>query len=196
LDRKTVPFAFAGSTRIAFGPAKPPIGLADVVIQRFLSGMRAGRPAGESLRAGLVAVAGADPSPTMVKTVLEFACYGDPLARLPVKSGKSIATEEPQTAPTIGAVPRTACRLTMPDVLGTARTAVDASRARIRAMLDRHITDRYPLLAGVEPTGGAWGDGKSFERFVYVASPSGPVRPVVIIDTDRQGTIRSEHISR
>jgi hypothetical protein len=189
--------AFAASSRVAFGPPRPPIGLADIMIQRVLAGMRAGHCAGVALRDGKRALLDGDLSPHLIKTVLEFELYGDPFACLGTSPGRWAGLPVAAKAPGAAKAGEPRRRIVMPDTLGRVRTAVDEARKRIRERLDRYIAEQYPSLAGVAPSGFDWqtNDGKTLHSFIY-AQRRGPVLDAVILDATDDGSIRHECVAR
>ncbi|MBX3206018.1 MAG: hypothetical protein KF764_13180 [Labilithrix sp.] len=83
-------YAFVGSTNVAYGPAEPPNGYADVLCLHFLQGIKKGMTTGEALlsaRAALVAKAGKI-DPVTQKTVAQFYLLGDATVR-PVQGSPS-----------------------------------------------------------------------------------------------------------
>jgi hypothetical protein len=189
LSKSTV--AFLGSSRIAFGPAEPPIGLADVIVHQFLSGMRSGMMAGSALNAGRKAVLGSPTlDPTGVKTVLEFNLFGDPLLAVTARA-KSV--QEPKSQPF-----ENERLVALPDVLGVAQSAVDEVRDRIRTMIDSYVYQRYPVLDGVEPSSSKVLIGtrrSAFTRYTYHAK-HGPLGTTVLVYADEDGNITQELVSK
>ena len=184
--------AFLGASRIAFGPVKPPIGLADVVIHQFLDGLQKGATAGAAMNAGRLAVLNApDLEPMGIKTILEFNLFGDPLlaVRTPAKLQPPI---QPPSKSTPAAV------IVLPDVLSLVQAEVNSIRQTIRRTIDAHVYQQYPALMGVEPATAKVILGASrheLTRFAYHAK-RGPVAITVLIYADERGNIAQEFVSK
>ena len=118
---------FVGSSRIAFGPAEPPINLADVIIGHFLKNVAEGESTGQahmSARNDLWPAIEEDAHSRL--TVLEFNLFGDPnfVAYLMQKSSVS-----PQAAvPVMSAANR---------LIQSLRTQARTSRSRITKLMRR-----------------------------------------------------------
>jgi hypothetical protein len=94
---------FVGSSRIAFGPPEPPIGLADVVIGHFLKNVAEGESLGQAHAIGrneLWDAVGVSPHARL--TVLEFNLFGDPTYVANPQTGKSGVRKETLAAPEAG----------------------------------------------------------------------------------------------
>lgn len=72
---------FLGSSRIAFGTPSPKGCCADVICGEFLKGIKGGMSAGDALNKAREVLM-EDDSAEVVKTLAEFALYGDPSARM------------------------------------------------------------------------------------------------------------------
>ena len=70
--------AFVGSSKIAFGMDDGTLYCADVIAQAFTYGMACGLPSGLSFLAALTALCDHDLDEAEIKTLAEFALYGDP----------------------------------------------------------------------------------------------------------------------
>ena len=76
--------AFSGSSRIAYGPAFAPVGLADIIALDFLSVTKRGDCFGDAFSLARLAVLGTEvPTPHDLLTYVEFNLFGDPTLTLP-----------------------------------------------------------------------------------------------------------------
>ena len=83
--------AFVGSTRIAFGASRAgDLCCADVIAQTFLESLIAGKTSGAAYLDSLVALMASGDDEDTIKTLAEFALYGDP-------SVSVFATNQPST---------------------------------------------------------------------------------------------------
>jgi hypothetical protein len=118
---------FVGSSRIAFGPAEPPINLADVIIGQFLKNVAEGESTGRShmnARNDLWHAIENDAHSRL--TVLEFNLFGDPNF-VAYQRLKSIESQQP-AVPAMSAANR---------LIQSIRTQAGASRSRISKLMRR-----------------------------------------------------------
>lgn len=118
---------FVGSSRIAFGPAEPPINLADVIIGHFLKNVAEGESTGRShmnARNDLWHAIENDAHSRL--TVLEFNLFGDPNF-VAYQRLKSIESQQP-AVPAMSAANR---------LIQSIRTQAGASRSRISKLMRR-----------------------------------------------------------
>jgi len=86
--------AFVGSTIIAWGPVKPPISLADLIVTGVYGALDSGLTLGEALldaksRIMELSERGRGVSPQVLNTISSFVAYGGPLARVPGTSKRA-----------------------------------------------------------------------------------------------------------
>ena len=199
LGHRTV--AFVGSSRIAYGPADPPEANADLVIRDFLKAARSGMPTGEALSLGQISVLGQDfGDPDIVlKTILEFNLFGDPLVRLPgPRSWKSPAPAAKQPA-SITSIPKVErIGRSGENVLNEVRRMVEGRAAALQHTLDLALS-RYPGLRTTLPrvsriTFPARPDRSNPDewfRFHYLAPKSADRMPLeVLVYCDSNGELR------
>lgn len=70
--------AFVGSTQIAYGMTNGSMSCADIIEKYFIENMREGYSAGESFNDALVQLSERNRNDALLKTLMEFALYGDP----------------------------------------------------------------------------------------------------------------------
>lgn len=83
--------AFVGSSKIAYGYADGDLCCADVIAQNFTKGIARGETAGKSFLEALSALSSGYMCEEDIKTLAEFALYGDPSATLIAASAKKAA---------------------------------------------------------------------------------------------------------
>ena len=199
LGHRTV--AFVGSSRIAYGPPDPPEAYADLVIRDFLKAARSGLPAGEALSLGHVSVLSqylGDPD-LIVKTVLEFNLFGDPLVRLPgPRSWRSPTPAAKQlvsrtSVPKVERIGRSGV-----NVLNEVRRMVEGRAAALQHTLDLALS-RYPGLRTTLPRVSRITfparpgclDSDQWFRFHYLAPKSADQMPIeVLVYCDSNGALR------
>ena len=74
--------AFVGSTRVAYGWDNGQIGCADIIAQQFTYHVAKGETVGESFLKALSELSNREMSEIEIKTLAEFALYGDPSVKL------------------------------------------------------------------------------------------------------------------
>ena len=164
--------AFSGSSRIAYGPACAPVGLADIIALEFLSVTKRGDCFGDAFSLARLAVLETDePTPHDLLTYVEFNLFGDPTLTLPAVQSASSAQGNSYAKSSISGVGKSApsprdplssvraslqrsssnLRIRMPDVLGNVKASLDATWEKINARMVAHIYEAQPALKGVEP---------------------------------------------
>lgn len=187
LSHKTV--AFLGSSKIAFGPPRPPNRLADVMIRDFLKHMRQGASAGAAHHMARHAVAATldawDSDPAMViKTLLSFNLFGDPS----VTMGKPLQGLARLTNPP---------RIVLRDTLSPVRALLDASMAETQRRLQAQMESRYRELQGIEPVVRAINrDGQSERLRWGWKTKVGAIEKLWFVLTDAKGKTLSETHSK
>ena len=180
LASKTV--SFAGSSRIAMGPAgpEPHIGLADIAILFYLKAMLHGYPAGEAMRLAreqsfkISAENGSD-FKTCLLTMLQFNLFGDPAFVITVQKQKApfkaisekktgldadeveeITEEHLADSDRIEADPKSGPQAGFSSdplsPLSAVRRAVDETQQRIIQRINEDVWSKYPAFKGITPT--------------------------------------------
>lgn len=164
--------AFSGSSRISYGSAFAPVGLADIIAMEFLSATKRGDCFGDAFCLARLAVLETDePTPHDLLTYVEFNLFGDPTLTLPAAQSASSAQGNSYAKSSTGGVGKSALsprnplssvraslhrsssnlRIRMPDVLGNVKASLDATWEKINARMVSHIYDAQPALKGIEP---------------------------------------------
>lgn len=199
LGHRTV--AFVGSSRIAYGPPDPPEAYADLVIRDFLKAARSGLPTGEALSQGHLSVLGQDlgDPDLIVKTVLEFNLFGDPLVRLPgAPSWRSPTPTAKRLASGISVPKVERIGRRGVNVLGEVLRMVEGRAAALQHTLDLAL-GRYPGLQATLPRVSritfparhGRPDPDQWFRFHYLAPKSTDRIPLeVLVYCDSNGALR------
>ncbi|MDA8960103.1 hypothetical protein N8343_07750 [Akkermansiaceae bacterium] len=167
--------AFSGSSRIAFGPASPPVGLADVIAQVFLSETRKGTHVGRALLLARQELLCTDEmlTPHNQLTVVQFNLFGDPTRSLPasavaetqaktITSDTSASGRQPRSRLSgddplarIGASmesSRRRLRIVLPDVLKQVDASLDATWRSVEEKINANVYETSPQLKDVQPS--------------------------------------------
>ena len=180
--------AFLGSSRIAYGPRRPPNRLADVMIRDFLLAMRQEHSAGTAHLRARHAVAASLALPSMdphlaIKTLLSFNLFGDP----------SVVVGRTPTGLAQLDAPPSAVLL---DTLTPVQKAMRESMADIEQRLQTMMANQHSVLRDVCPqVSSLQSSGGSRHRWHW-AAPVGPLQCHWIILTDAQGSVLGEYESR
>lgn len=199
LGHRTV--AFVGSSRIAYGPPDPPEAYADLVIRDFLKAARSGMSTGEALSLGHVSVLGQDlgDPDLIIKTVLEFNLFGDPLVRLsgrPPRRSSDPASKQLASKTSVPKVERIGSQGV--NVLNEVQRMIEGRSATLQHTLDLALR-RYPGLRTTVPRvsritfPGRPGrsDPDEWFRFHYLAPKSAAQMPLeVLAYCDSNGSLR------
>lgn len=162
--------AFSGSSRIAYGPASPPVGMADLIALHFLSSIKCGETFGEAfLKARQSLLKSEILTPHDQLTVVEFNLFADPTLTLPAK--EFLNSDNQKLGETGGGAksslgssrdPLTSVRSSLsssfgnvrvhiPDILSEVRASLDSTWEKIRDLLLDDIYQSEPALRGLEP---------------------------------------------
>lgn len=186
LDHLTV--AFLGSSRIAFGPRRPPNRLADIMIRDFLQAMRRGVSAGVAHLHARHAIARTLSQPEMdphlaIKTLLSFNLFGDPCAVMG------------QTAIGLGHLDAPS-PVILADTLATIQKIVDGEMSRIEERLQAMLVERHPDLRDIRPNLSSITGPDGVRSRWHWAVATGPFRRHWVILTDIGGDVIAEFESR
>ncbi len=205
LAAKTV--SFVGSSRTSLGPAgpNPVVGLADIMILRYLKEMLDNIPAGEAMRRARVDAfvtsmkMGSDYASALL-TLLEFNLFGDPALFLPISHQKSAtkAMYKQKAAFDADKVEEIQDEeLTQADIasgdplspLSAVRQAVDQAQQRIIQRINDQVWDSYPAFKGIEPNPVYYAfEGKNYYRLDYI-NKNLEYGQYLIVNHDKQGKI-------
>ena len=180
--------AFLGSSRIAFGPRRPPSRLADIMIRDFLLAMRRGIPAGVAHLYARNAVARTMSQPEMdphlaIKTLLSFNLFGDPYAVMG------------QTAIGLGHLDEPT-PVVFSDTLATIQRVTDRRMSDLEERLQTMLAERHPNLRDIRPNlSSITGPDGTRHRWHWAAA-TGPFQRHCVTLTDIGGDVISEFESR
>ena len=191
--------AFLGSSRIAFGTSSPTGSCADFVVGSFVKAINQGESAGDAHVAGLKRLT--DDSELMddadIKTMAEFALYGDPSAR----KGANASAKGLRGLFASGSKVRKGLSVPMPDIRRAIRLAVVEVDAKIEAIVDDYVKrEVLPELAG------AIGAGRVQSKTVKMTKSGlnqkiysfkdGVLRRVAKVYFDDKGCVRKALVSK
>lgn len=146
---------FLGSSRIAFGTQSPKGCCADVICGEFLKGLKEGLSAGDALNKARTVLM-EDDSASVVKTLAEFALYGDPSARMKAPaaekglfSGKLFGGKNAG-----GAASKSFAKgihIPLPDVRRAVRMELTTVDQKIADTVESFVYARHEDLKGIKP---------------------------------------------
>lgn len=139
--------AFLGSSKIAFGTSSPSGSCADFVIGSYVKGISQGESAGDAHIAGLKRLTDGDwdsMDDADIKTMTEFALYGDPSAR----KGANANTKGLKGLFSSSKV-RKGLSVPMPDISRAVHSAIAEVNAKIEAIVDDYVKrEVMPEISG------------------------------------------------
>ncbi len=191
--------AFLGSSRIAYGTSEPDGSCADLVVGTFVRRLAEGESAGDAHAEGLKRLLAKEhPDDTDIKTLAEFALYGDPSVRM--SEDRSPGCDAPGAHPPRGEESGIGFYVPMPDV----RRAVTMALARVNAKIEGLVDDFVArnLLPDIGPVGIRSAKQKTFRmrnsglnQKIY-SMKRGPIRIVAKVYFDDGGQIHKAVISK
>lgn len=210
--------AFSGSSRIAFGPMEPPVGLADIIAQKFLSVLKAGGSAGQAFLAARQEILVEDYlTPHHQLTVVEFNLFGDPTRSLPAdaraatqaKAVGSSAIDQKGGPRLSGTDPlesirermenaRLRTRVVIPDVLAGVNARIDATWQSIADRVSANVYESSPALKGVQPSIRELRVGRARSKVLQLGygHKAGKFFMGRVVYADRQGKILKDIVSK
>jgi hypothetical protein len=189
--------AFLGSSRIAYGQSNPEGSCADIVVGTFVKCLADGQSAGDAHCEGLKRLFEDNDAPddSDIKTLAEFALYGDPSVRMNASRAQDV-----QAPPAWSRCEFSGLRVPMPDV----RRAVSMALAQVNARIEGLVDDF--VARNVLPEFGRIGIGAARQKTVKMrnsglyqkiyALERGPVRTIAKVYFDAGGRIRKAVVSK
>jgi len=188
--------AFLGSSKIAFGTSEPEGSCADIVIGHYIKNLPKGFSAGDAYVEGIKALAHdrSGMNDSDVKTLAEFALYGDPSVRMNTKKSssglkallKGIGTPKGLTVP-------------MPDVRKAVSMAIAEVDAKIEAIVDEyfesHILPQFNQTIDNVQQSVYKMSNTGLNQKIYIAH-HGSIPRVAKVYFDDRGTIKKTLISK
>lgn len=138
--------SFLGSSRIAFGTPAPVGICADIICGEHLKNLKSGMSAGEALNKAREVLMEDDACET-VKTLAEFALYGDPSARMQgtPKAAKGLFARNTTKSFSKG------IRIPLPDVRRAVRWELFSADMKIAKSVEDFVYRKYSDLEGTKP---------------------------------------------
>lgn len=191
--------AFLGSSRVAFGTPSPTGSCADFVVGSFIKAINQGESAGDAHVAGLKRLT--DDWESMddsdIKTMAEFALYGDPSAR----KGANASAKGLKGLFASGSKVQKGLSVPMPDIRRAIRLANVEVDAKIEAVIDDYVRrEVLPELAGAISAGRVQSKTvrmvKSGLNQKIYSFTDGALRRIAKVYFDDKGYVRKTLISR
>lgn len=145
LSNKTI--ALLGSSRIAYGTPCPPGSCADIVVGEFLKQISMGETAGDAHVTGLKKLCRGQMDDSEIKTLCEFALYGDPSACIG-KNRNMIAGKAAVHKSIIG---NRSIHIAMPDVRHAVRYRLTEVDSKIKDAINNRVYEMFGNMKGIIP---------------------------------------------
>lgn len=145
LENKCI--SFLGSSAIAFGAPRPKGSCADILCGKYLRYLCSGVSAGDALNKARKILMESSGNAETIKTLGEFALYGDPSARMTgrPKAEKGLFTKNENKSFSKG------IRIPLPDVRRAVELELAIINERIAATVEEAVYKQYEMLRGVKP---------------------------------------------
>lgn len=203
LSSKTV--SFVGSSRVAWGPASPPMNLADVVIHDYLAKIQNGTPAGIAFLEARVNAfnnsAERDPA-TSLLTMMEFNLFGDPV--FCITGNKSVHKSEFISTGIDGDILQELPDNDIEDksfkptdsLYSMVTNAVDSAQRKIVELINTDVWQRNPEFKDIQPVFSKYNfEGKSFMNLTYTKEQDNFDKSI-LVSLDNNGNVMSENYSK
>ena len=136
--------AFLGSSQIAYGRLQNPAADADIIVGEYLRNLSLGETAGNAYRLALVKLHSARTDDTNMKTMAEFALYGDPSATM-ISTPKVYAKSQSNTKE------RSIC-VSIPDIRRAVQLRLAKVSTEIAQKLSIFVKQQHPEFSNILPS--------------------------------------------
>lgn len=136
--------AFLGSSQIAYGQLQNPAVDADIIVGEYLKNLSLGETAGNAYRMALAKLHCARANDTNIKTMAEFALYGDPSAAI-ISSSKTYSKGQ-------SCAKERSIYVSMPDVRRAVQLRLAKVSAEIAQKLSVYVKHQHPEFANITPS--------------------------------------------
>lgn len=181
--------SFLGSSMIAYGASQKPGSCADLVVGEFINQISQGKSAGDSLVLGNMRLSkeSVDFSDTEIKTLAEFALYGDPAYKISYGNQKSSGAKSFS-----GVAGVRGLYVNIPDIRSAMKMSLTQVDEKISNAINAYVNGRYTWTNGIEPETYKM-DGKDLFQSIYkkTGAVDGLDRTVKIY-FDQNGNIKKE----
>lgn len=182
--------ALLGASRIAYGTSCPPGSCADIVIGEFIKQIAVGETAGDAHILGLKKLCSSTMDDSDIKTLCEFALYGDPSA-CTGKNKKSGPSKIFKGFTSTSSKSSSLSHIAIPDVRSAVRLSLATVDEKILSAINTHIYSEYAELIGIIPKTYSVGNTRLYQS-VYENSE----KRVVKVYYDASGNIKKEISSK
>ncbi len=180
---------FLGSSRIAFGTPSPKGSCADVICGEFLKGLKENMSAGDALNKARKVLQNGRCSAEDIKTLAEFALYGDPSARMkgePAK-GKGLFGGKLFGQDSTGSFAK-GIRIQLPDVRNAVRLELTEVDKKIEQTVESFVHSKHSDLMNLKPR--YYRNSRTQDLNAVFESPCDIGMKIVNVQLDRNGQIQ------
>ena len=186
--------AFVGSTQIAYGMGEGPISCADVIISYFIKDMMDGYSAGESFNDALSHLEEGRWDDCTLKTLMEFALYGDP-SYAPIGADKKSNTKVKKKAFSKN-------NLSYRVVEGEEQKAVSVKAAFVEdtahcaVKVKAFVEEAHPDMKGIKPRFFMDECTGDYQAIYNKTTKNKDVSKIVKVFFDNDGTVKNQYVSK
>lgn len=175
---------FLGSSMIAYGTSKEPGSCADIIVREYLKNLNSGLTSGESYLCALKALVNSSMDDASIKTMAEFALYGDPSLKINNEKMEELKRTEVKTR----------LAVFIPDVRNSVRYSLCSVSNAIESKLNEYLNRYHKDFMTVQPkhyNSNVFGKNQSiYER------DCGKFRQILKVYYDKDGNISKEYLSK
>ena len=183
-------FSFLGSTQIAYGAVNGSMSCADVVVGEYIKYVASGHSAGDAFIIGLNKLAKGDMSDTTIKTLAEFALYGDPSAAFAFRRKEGEKSLPEEQAPKFDK----GLHIPMPDVRNAVKLKLTEVNARIAETVTSFVNCNYGDFSHVVPE---YCEVKGYGGYqAMYLKDDGNFQSVLKVYFDKNGTVKQVCVSK
>lgn len=133
--------AFLGSSAIAYGTSEEPGSAADIIVGSFLKSVSSGKTAGDAYIAGITDLLMQEVEDVEIKTLLEFALYGDP--------STTVIQSKPRSGWSLD-VPN--LQINIPDIVSVSKTTFAKVDEKVQKTINDYVYAKYSLFSNAKPS--------------------------------------------
>lgn len=133
--------AFLGSSAIAYGTTEEPGSAADIIVGSFLKSVSSGKTAGDAYIAGITDLLMQEVEDVEIKTLLEFALYGDP--------STTVIQSKPRSGWSLD-VPN--LQINIPDIVSVSKTTFAKVDEKVQKTINDYVYAKYSLFSNAKPS--------------------------------------------
>ena len=175
---------FLGSSMIAYGSLEEPGCCADIIVREYLSCLKQGLSSGHAYLKALKKLCDSEIDDAVIKTMAEFALYGDPSLSLTSKNKKGDKTPTRLHSISVG----------IPNVRYAVNYSLCSVSEKIDGILRNYIEKNHRDFSDVVPT--HYYDSSSRQGQSVYTKDCGEFKQYLKLYYDSQGSVKAHYLSK